>query len=289
MVEAMGVPGCRVRGVGDLGGGLVLSVERRRRGGRCPACGRPSRAGHGRRAVAPGRSAVAGTAGAAGVGGATAAVRERGLPAPDLRGAGPLLGDPQGAADASPGRGATAGSGSRTGRRGGRAAGAGAGRCPRAPPRCCGGQHAAPVPRRAAPGAVGTGGWAWREGRSRGTLVVDLERRRPLDLLPDRSGPTLGPRGRAAAPRSRSRPGSAPRNTREPWRRARRASGGGPLAPARHPPGGGALAGTLPRPPATPARRRSGAAGPAGARAPSGGPMRRSPSAPRAGPESRAA
>lgn len=48
MGKVMEVPGCRVRGADDLGSGLSLSVERRRRGGRCPACGRPSHAGHGR-------------------------------------------------------------------------------------------------------------------------------------------------------------------------------------------------------------------------------------------------
>ena len=51
--------------------------------------------------------------------------------------------------------------------------------------------HAAPVPRVGGPHAIGIDDWAWRKGRSWGTLVVDLERRRPLDLLPDRSGPTL--------------------------------------------------------------------------------------------------
>lgn len=48
MVEAMGVPGCRVMGATELDGGLTLSVERHECGERCPACGRPRRAGHGR-------------------------------------------------------------------------------------------------------------------------------------------------------------------------------------------------------------------------------------------------
>ena len=51
--------------------------------------------------------------------------------------------------------------------------------------------HSAPVPRVGKPRAIGVDDWAWRKGRSYGTLVVDLERRRPLDLLPDRSGPAL--------------------------------------------------------------------------------------------------
>ncbi len=48
MVQALGVPGCRATAAGGLDGGPMLSVERRGRGGRCPGCGRPSRAGHGR-------------------------------------------------------------------------------------------------------------------------------------------------------------------------------------------------------------------------------------------------
>ena len=81
---------------------------------------------------------------------------------------------------------------------------------------------------------VGVDDWAIRKGRSYGTLVVDLERRRPLDLLPDRSGPTLGPRGCAGIPRSRWWPGTAPRQSRagRDSGRAKSPSGGGPLASA---------------------------------------------------------
>lgn len=48
--------------------------------------------------------------------------------------------------------------------------------------------HRAPLPRAMAPRAIGVDDWAWRKGRSWGTVVVDLERRRPIALLPDRSG-----------------------------------------------------------------------------------------------------
>src|SRR3954453_21785391 len=37
------------------------------------------------------------------------------------------------------------------------------------------------------PRAVGVDDWAVRKGRTYGTIVVDLERRRTLDLLPDRT------------------------------------------------------------------------------------------------------
>ena len=37
------------------------------------------------------------------------------------------------------------------------------------------------------PRVVGIDDWAWRRGRSYGTIVCDLERRRVIDLLPGRS------------------------------------------------------------------------------------------------------
>ena len=38
---------------------------------------------------------------------------------------------------------------------------------------------------------VGVDDWALRRGRTYGTIVVDLERRRVIDLLPDRTSPTV--------------------------------------------------------------------------------------------------
>lgn len=49
-------------------------------------------------------------------------------------------------------------------------------------------QPLAPVP---PPRVVGVDEWAWKKGRNYGTLCVDLERRQPIDLLPDRSSDTI--------------------------------------------------------------------------------------------------
>jgi transposase len=48
-----------------------------------------------------------------------------------------------------------------------------------------------PLPRPEPPRAVGVDDWAMRKRRTYGTIVVDLERRRVLDLLPDRAAETL--------------------------------------------------------------------------------------------------
>jgi transposase len=44
-----------------------------------------------------------------------------------------------------------------------------------------------PVPVFAHPQVVGIDDWAWKKGASYGTICVDLERRQPIDLLPDRA------------------------------------------------------------------------------------------------------
>jgi transposase len=48
-----------------------------------------------------------------------------------------------------------------------------------------------PLPEPEPPRAVGVDDWARRKGRTYGTILVDLERRRALDLLPDRTAETL--------------------------------------------------------------------------------------------------
>jgi len=48
-----------------------------------------------------------------------------------------------------------------------------------------------PLPRRPTPRVLGVDDWAIRKGRIYGTVLVDLERRRVVDLLSDRSAATL--------------------------------------------------------------------------------------------------
>ena len=41
------------------------------------------------------------------------------------------------------------------------------------------------------PRVVGVDDWAWRKGQRYGTLICDLERRKVIDLLPDRESATV--------------------------------------------------------------------------------------------------
>lgn len=50
----------------------------------------------------------------------------------------------------------------------------------------------APLPAVPTPRIIGIDDWAWRRGQRYGTLIVDLERTRPLDVLPDRDAQTVG-------------------------------------------------------------------------------------------------
>ncbi len=51
--------------------------------------------------------------------------------------------------------------------------------------------HALPLPPIIDPRAIGLDEWAWKRGQRYGAIVVDLERKKPIALLPDRSQQTV--------------------------------------------------------------------------------------------------
>ncbi|MFQ5570039.1 MAG: ISL3 family transposase [Rhodothermales bacterium] len=51
--------------------------------------------------------------------------------------------------------------------------------------------HRTPTQQVSAPRVVGVDDWAWRKGSVYGTILVDLERHQPIDLLPERSSQAL--------------------------------------------------------------------------------------------------
>lgn len=190
MTSMLEVPGCQVTAVVDgSDGGIVLRVRGRRGGGRCPGCGWPSHAGHGSYRRHPADLPALGRRVRLDLEVRRFRCLNAACPRRTFAGHVPILLAPQARRTKRL---------SEALRRIGFATSALAGArlskalaMPASASTVLRLMHAAPLPRATAPRAIGVDDWAWRKGQSWGTIIVDLERRRPIALLPDRSGATF--------------------------------------------------------------------------------------------------
>ncbi|MFG2645907.1 hypothetical protein ACGFYP_33615 [Streptomyces sp. NPDC048370] len=95
---------------------------------------------------------------------------------------------------------------------------------------------ALPEPEVPAPRVVGVDEYATRNGRHYGTVLVDIETRRPVDLLPDREASSLASLAHRTARRRGRMPGSGAVLRRRRHRRCPAGHPGrGPVAPLAQP------------------------------------------------------
>src|SRR4051794_38657447 len=193
MNELCPMPGCSIERITPDGPGFLrIAARGARPGGRCPDCGRASRAVHGRYRRRPADLPSLGRAGGRG----RAARAPVLLPQPGLRP--PHLRAPARAARTPRPLAAPAGWPRPRGGSGWRALGGeGGARLLRHLAMATSADtvlrlvRGLPLPEPEPPRVVGVDDWAVRKGRTYGTILVDLERRRALDLLPDRAAETL--------------------------------------------------------------------------------------------------
>ena len=190
MSELCPMPGCRVERITREGQNLLhVAVHGTRPGGRCPDCGRASRAVHSRYQRRPADLPSLGRAVRVGLrgrrfycGNAACARRTFAERLPEL--VAPYARRTRRLAAAQGQVGAALG-------------GEGAARVlaylamPASADTVLRRVRSLPLPEPDTPQIVGVDDWAMRKRRTYGTIVVDLERRRVLDLLPDRTAETL--------------------------------------------------------------------------------------------------
>ena len=190
MAKGFCVPGCVISAAAGRGGEVVVQVRRRlRRTGRCPTCGRVSRSIHGQYLRYPADLPAQGR-----VVRLVLTVRRfccRALDCPrrtfcermpDLIADRARRTQHLAKALLTIGFATSASGGARLAR---------ALAMPSGPSSLLRLMHAAPMPPSYALRVIGVDDWAWRCGRSWGTIIVDLERHRPVALLPDRDSATL--------------------------------------------------------------------------------------------------
>ena len=222
MLQSFMVPGCRVDGLRrESRSVVVLSAERRRDGARCPGCGHPSGTIHGYYRRRPADLPLCGRQVRLDLRLRRYACLTSSCPRRTFAERLPMLLTPRSRrtrrlvqAQTQVGVALGGAAGSRLAQRLG---------MPTSGDTLIRLVRAAPVAVTAPPTLIGVDDWAMKKRTRYGTIIIDLERRRPIDLLPDREAETL-----AAWLRARPGIGLVTRDRSAEYRRA--ISAGAPSA-----------------------------------------------------------